>query len=73
MIEIKNLSKTYKVKEKTGIFRSEIKEVEAVKNLSIKIPRNKITGLLGINGAGKTSTIKMLSTLIKPTEGRDTF
>lgn len=73
MIEIKNLSKTYKIKEKTGLFSSEVKEVEAVKNLSIKIPRNKITGLLGINGAGKTSTIKMLSTLIEPTEGEILF
>lgn len=73
MIEIKNLSKTYKVKEKIGFMKSRVKEVEAVKNLSINIPRNKITGLLGINGAGKTSTIKMLSTLIEPTKGQIFF
>lgn len=73
MLEIKNLSKTYKIKEKVGFFRSEQKEIVAVKNLSLKIPKNKITGLLGINGAGKTTTIKMLSTLIEPSEGEIFF
>lgn len=42
---------------------------KAVNNLSLKIPKNKIYGLLGANGAGKSTTLKMLAGLIQPSEG----
>jgi len=41
----------------------------AVDNLNMKIKNKSIFGFLGPNGAGKTTTIKMLTCLIKPTEG----
>jgi ABC-2 type transport system ATP-binding protein len=41
----------------------------AVDNVSFKIKRGEIFAFLGPNGAGKTTTIKMLTTLLKPTEG----
>lgn len=44
--------------------------VEAVKNVSIKVPRSSIYGFLGPNGAGKTSILRMLTTLLKPTSGK---
>lgn len=69
MIEIKNLCKTYKVKEKSGFLTSKTTYLKAVKNLNMQVPDGAITGLLGINGAGKTTTIKMLSTLLEPTSG----
>lgn len=70
MIVAENISKTYKTKKgKQGFFKREIKYVDAVKNFSISIPKGKITGLLGINGAGKTTIIKMLSTLLSPDSG----
>lgn len=55
-IETKNLTKKYK-------------EKIAVNELNLEIEENILFSLLGVNGAGKSTTIKMLSTLIKPTSG----
>ncbi len=41
----------------------------AVDHLDLAIGQGDIFGFIGPNGAGKTTTIKMLSTLIRPTEG----
>ncbi|MFB6188676.1 MAG: ATP-binding cassette domain-containing protein [Halapricum sp.] len=42
---------------------------EAVRGVSMSVPRGEFFGFLGPNGAGKTTTIKTLSTLLKPTGG----
>ena len=55
-IKIKNLYKNYK-------------GFEAVKNLNFEIKKGLITGLLGPNGCGKTTTIGMILGLIRPTKG----
>ena len=55
-IEINNLSKQYN-------------RTSAVKNISFKINKGKIIGLLGPNGCGKSTTIGMMLGLIKPTSG----
>jgi len=44
--------------------------VEAVKDLSLEIRPGEVFGLLGPNGSGKTTTIKMLLGLLYPTRGR---
>ena len=41
----------------------------AVDNLQLEIPQGELFSLLGVNGAGKTTAIKMLSCLTKPTNG----
>lgn len=46
--------------------------VQAVRNLNLAVEANRITGFLGRNGAGKSTTIKMLLGLIRPTEGGGT-
>ena len=56
MISIKNITKTFK-------------GFEAVKDLSIDIPRGEIYGLLGSNGAGKSTTINILLGFLKPDSG----
>src|SRR4051812_38007370 len=45
------------------------KEVTAVEDLSFSVPAGKVYGFLGQNGAGKSTTIRMLLTLIEPTSG----
>ena len=56
-LEVINLSKIYDDKE-------------AVKNISFKVNKNEIIGILGPNGCGKTTTIGMILGLLKPTNGR---
>jgi ABC-2 type transport system ATP-binding protein len=56
-LEVIELSKTYNNKE-------------AVKNISFKIDRNEIIGILGPNGCGKTTTIGMILGLLKPSKGK---
>jgi ABC-2 type transport system ATP-binding protein len=43
---------------------------EAVRDVTITVPRGEFFGFLGPNGAGKTTTIKTLVTLLRPTGGR---
>lgn len=47
-------------------------EIEALKSLDLRVPRNSIFGFLGPNGAGKTTAIKLLLGLIRPTGGSAT-
>ncbi len=44
-------------------------EVRAVDDISFAVKRGEIFGFLGLNGAGKSTTIKMLSTLVAPISG----
>lgn len=62
VIEIRNLSKVYR--DFWGR-----KKVQAVKSLSLDVKRGEVFGLLGPNGSGKTTTIKMLLGLLFPTSG----
>jgi ABC-2 type transport system ATP-binding protein len=59
MIKIRNLVKKYG-------------DHIAVDNLTLDINENEVFGLLGSNGAGKTTIIHMLATLLKPSSGRAT-
>ena len=45
-------------------------KINAVKNISFKINKNEIIGILGPNGCGKTTTIGMILGLLKPSEGK---
>ncbi|MGX2946276.1 lantibiotic protection ABC transporter ATP-binding protein [Enterococcus alishanensis] len=40
-----------------------------VSDLAIKVPKNSVYGLLGANGAGKSTTLKMLTGIVAPTKG----
>jgi ABC-2 type transport system ATP-binding protein len=45
-------------------------EVEAVNGIDLAIDEGRIFGFLGPNGSGKTTTVRMLTTLLRPTSGR---
>lgn len=78
-IEVKNLIKTYKIK------RSKADEVSrnfgtgkyslmtAVNNISFTIPSGDIAGFIGANGAGKSTTIKMMTGILTPDYGTITI
>lgn len=76
-IEVKDLRKTFKVqKNREGLkgafadlFKREYSEVTAVKDISFTIPQGEICGYIGENGAGKSTTIKMLTGILVPTAG----
>jgi ABC-2 type transport system ATP-binding protein len=63
-IEIDNLTKDYEV----GFWRK--RKVRALDNLSLAVEEGEIFGFLGGNGAGKSTTMKLLMRLIFPTDGR---
>ncbi len=62
IVEARNLSKTYRD------FWGRSKKV-ALKPLDLEIRQGEIFGLLGPNGSGKTTTMKLLLGLIFPTSG----
>jgi ABC-2 type transport system ATP-binding protein len=45
-------------------------EVTAVDGISLQVPSGTVLGLLGANGAGKTTIVRMLTTVLKPDAGR---
>ena len=45
-------------------------DVKAVDDISFSVERGEFFGFLGVNGAGKSTTINMLCTLQEPTEGQ---
>ncbi len=59
MIEIQNFSKRYSKKASL-----------IIENLNLIIPDNSITGLLGVNGCGKTTVMKAVCGFHYPTEGK---
>jgi branched-chain amino acid transport system ATP-binding protein len=60
MLEIKNLHVYY-----GGI--------HALHGVSLRVPDGKIVTLLGSNGAGKSSTLRTIAGIVKPSEGSITF
>lgn len=77
IIEVKDLVKTYKIIEKeeglSGYFKNLIKprykELTAVNKINFQIEEGELVGYIGENGAGKSTTIKMLTGLLTPTSG----
>ena len=56
LLECRNLCKSYD-------------EKQILKDINLKIPKGKIIGLLGKNGTGKTTLIKLINDLLTPTSG----
>ncbi len=47
--------------------------ISAIKGIDLSVPEGSIVAILGANGAGKTSTLKVISGLLKPSEGSIVF
>jgi ABC-2 type transport system ATP-binding protein len=73
-----NLGKTYtRRKRRAGFwpglrayFSFEQESAQAVSELSFRVERGESVGLIGENGAGKSTTVKMLTGILVPTSGR---
>jgi ABC-2 type transport system ATP-binding protein len=77
-ILVEGLSKSYRVSERQsgawgavkGLFRRQVRIVEALKGISFELERGELLGFIGPNGAGKSTTIKVLSGILEPSSGR---
>ena len=78
MIEVQNLTKIFRkpVRGKgligmvTTLFSRKYTETRAVDDVSFSIPEGEIVGYIGSNGAGKSTTIKMMCGILTPTSGK---
>lgn len=78
VINVENLKKEYKINlKKEGLYGAVLnifnpKHVikEAVKGVSFDIEEGEMVGYIGANGAGKSTTIKMLTGILTPTSGK---
>nr|WP_253289367.1 ATP-binding cassette domain-containing protein [Clostridium sp. MSJ-8] len=77
VIEVKNLTKEFKINKKYPGFKGAIKSFfsseytikKAVDDISFTINDGEIVGYIGANGAGKSTTIKMMTGILTPTSG----
>ncbi|MCT0016548.1 ATP-binding cassette domain-containing protein [Lactococcus lactis subsp. lactis] len=77
MIRVEHLKKDFKKTVKQQGLKGSIKSLinpkielfQAVKDISFEVPKGQIMGFIGANGAGKSTTIKMLTGILTPTSG----
>ena len=53
-------------------YRQVLKEIVALKNISLEVKEGEIFGLIGPDGAGKSTLFRILTTLLLPTGGKAT-
>ena len=80
LIQVRDLTKDYKlIKKREGVtgglvdlIRPRKELLRAVEGVSFDIPPGEMVGYIGANGAGKSTTIKMLTGILTPTSGKVT-
>jgi ABC-type polysaccharide/polyol phosphate transport system ATPase subunit len=80
-IDVEDVSITYRTSlEKKPTFKSTVvrlgrrertvREIEAVKNVTLQVPRGSTVGIMGANGAGKSTLVRAMAGILPPTSGR---
>lgn len=70
ILTVTNLVKTFRLsKKQQQMEKTTAKTLTAVNQLSFSLQAGEMFGLLGTNGAGKTTALRMIATLIKPDSG----
>jgi ABC-2 type transport system ATP-binding protein len=77
MIDVQGLTKEYRIVKKKpglsgavkGLFSRDYTTNTAVNQVSFRIDQREMVGYIGANGAGKSTTIKMLCGILTPTAG----
>jgi ABC-2 type transport system ATP-binding protein len=72
LVEARHLSRRFVVRQSTGRLRRTRRVVTAVDDVSFGIRAGEAVGYIGANGAGKSTTIKMLTGILVPTSGEVT-
>lgn len=80
MIHLENITKSFKTLKKEpgfrgtvkGLFSREYKIKTAVDKISFDIKKGEMVGYIGANGAGKSTTIKIMTGILVPTSGKCT-
>lgn len=70
IVELDDLRRSFTVRKKVGRLRRQTKVVHAVDGISASIQPGEAVGYIGANGAGKSTTIKMLTGILVPSSGR---
>ena len=70
MIKVENLYKTFKTtSEEKSLFGKKKIDFHAVKNLNFEVEEGQVLSLLGPNGCGKTTTLRMIAGMLEPAKG----
>ncbi|HES58718.1 MAG TPA: ATP-binding cassette domain-containing protein, partial [Firmicutes bacterium] len=77
MIRVEHLTKVYRSFDRRegilgalrDLFNRRYRDIRAVSDVSFSIDRGEMVGYIGANGAGKSTTIKMLTGILSPTSG----
>ncbi len=78
VIEVQNLSKVFRISKKDpglggavkALFGPRYEDKVAVNGISFAVNAGEMVGYIGVNGAGKSTTIKMLTGILLPTSGQ---
>jgi ABC-2 type transport system ATP-binding protein len=70
IVQLEHLRRTFTIRRKAGRLRRQAKVVNAVDGITASIHPGEAVGYIGANGAGKSTTIKMLTGILVPTSGR---
>lgn len=77
VVELDHVSKTFRQRQPSdrwqdtlkNLLSPQIREVKALQDISLQIPRGEIVAYAGPNGAGKSTTVKLLSGMLSPDSG----
>src|SRR6266508_3958115 len=70
LVDLRDLRRHFVVRRAVGTIRRERRTVAAVDGISFAMEPGDCVGYIGANGAGKSTTIKMLTGILVPTSGR---
>lgn len=78
LIKAENLDKTFRIYQRgegirgylKSFFKRDYEEVHAVEDLNLEIDEGEMIGYIGANGAGKSTTVKMLTGILEPSSGK---
>jgi ABC-2 type transport system ATP-binding protein len=77
VVDIRGVHKTFRQRQRTGalgdlfrnLFSPTLKEVHALRDIDLQIARGEIVAYAGANGAGKSTTVKILAGMLAPDAG----